>query len=329
MVSRKSFKEQSEINSSELDDNLGSLRLLQNIALTSRGPDGKVKVIQNSAGGHVTLTSLSGRLLSMLSISKPLLKMLTSSTEGQIQAFGDGGLFLIVCCVNIIELSENSPTGNRVLVELFDELMELALDVLKSDQFLGKIKLSLTSTVHMLSLVKTIFSSKPLCKLSDDSLTLIASMVVECFLSSVKDDNKNTNSVLILTTDCLPVNQSHYLPGILMLYPEISPSSVKKFQFVRKDSKILVALVTASMSGDSEEIMQGHFIQRGEFVAEQTVMELLETFCKHLIDCSVGLLMCQRVIHPTLKVKLRQNGVFVIERMGARFTSYIQNLTGK
>lgn len=329
MVSRKSFKEQSEINSSELGDNLGSLRLLQNIALTSRGPDGKVKVIQNSAGGHVTLTSLSGRLLSMLSISKPLLKMLTSSTEGQIQAFGDGGLFLIMCCVNIIELSENSPIGNRVLMELFDELMELALDVLKSDQFLGKIKLSLTNTVHMLSLVKTIFSSKPLCKLSDDSLTLISSMVVECFLSSVKDDNKNTNSVLILTTDCLPVNQSHYLPGILMLYPEISPSSVKKFQFARKDSKILVALVTASMSGDSEEIMQGHFIQREEVVAEQTVMELLETFCKHLLDCSVGLLMCQRVIHPTLKVKLRQNGVFVIERMGARFTSYIQNLTGK
>lgn len=328
MTSRKSIKEESEIHQSELSDSFKGLKLLKNIAITSRGPHGKVKVIQNSAGGHVNLTSSSGRLLPALSISRPLLKLLTTSAEGQIQTFGDGGLFLMACCLNIVELSENSLTGNRILIEIFEELMELALGELKSDNFLGKIHLSLSNTVQILSLVKTILSSKPLCKLSEDSVNLLASMIVECFLSSVKDDNKNTNSVLILTAEGKSVNQSRHVPGILMLYPEISSSCEKKLHLITKDKKIVVALVTTSMSGDSEEVMQGRYQQNIEVDAEQTVIECMKSFCHCIKDCGVGIVMCQKVVHPIIKFQLRQSGIFVVERMGAKLTSFVQDLTG-
>lgn len=327
MASRKSIKEESEIHQSELSDNFEGLKLLKNIAISSRGPHGKVKVIQNSAGGHVTLTSSCGRLLPALSVSKPLLKLLTTSAEGQIQTFGDGGLFLMACCLNIVELSEDSLTGNRILIEIFEELMELALGELKSDNFLGKIHLSLSNTVQILSLVKTILSSKPLCKLSEDSVNHLASMIVECFLSSVKDD-KNTNSVLILTAEGKSVNQSHHLPGILMLYPEISSFCKKKLHFITKDEKIVVALVTTSMSGDSEEVIQGRYQQNIEVDAEQTVIECMKSFCHCIKDCDVGIVMCQKVVHPIIKSQLRQNGIFVVERMGAKLTSFVQDLTG-
>lgn len=329
MTSRKSIKEESEIHQSELSDSFKGLKLLKNIAITSRGPHGKVKVIQNSAGGHVNLTSSSGRLLPALSISRPLLKLLTTSAEGQIQTFGDGGLFLMACCLNIVELSENSLTGNRILIEIFEELMELALGELKSDNFLGKIHLSLSNTVQILSLVKTILSSKPLCKLSEDSVNLLASMIVECFLSSVKDDNKNTNSVLILTAEGKSVNQSRHVPGILMLYPEISSSCEKKLHLITKDKKIVVALVTTSMSGDSEEVMHGRYQQNIEVDAEQTVIECMKSFCHCIKDCGVGIVMCQKVVHPIIKFQLRQSGIFVVERMGAKLTSFVQDLTGE
>lgn len=328
MTSRKSVKEESGIHQSELRNNLNGLKLFKDIAVTSRGPHGKVKVIQNSAGGHVTLTSSSGRLLPALSISRPLLKLLTSSAEGQIQTYGDGGLFLMACCLNIVELSENSLTGNRILIELFDELMELALGELNSDHFLGKTHLSLSNTLQILSLVKTILSSKPLCKLSEDSVKLLASMIIECFLSSVKDDNKNTNSVLILTAEGKSVNQSHHVPGILMLFPEISSSCEKKLHFIMRDGKIVVALVTTSMSGDSEEVMQGRYQQNKEVDAEQTVIEYMKMFCHSIRDCGVGIVMCQKVVHPIIKSQLRQSGIFVVERMGARLTSFVQDLTG-
>lgn len=329
MTSRKSIKEESEIHQSELSDSFKGLKLLKNIAITSRGPHGKVKVIQNSAGGHVNLTSSSGRLLPALSISRPLLKLLTTSAEGQIQTFGDGGLFLMACCLNIVELSENSLTGNRILIEIYEELMELALGELKSDDFLGKIHLSLSNTVQILSLVKTILSSKPLCKLLEDSVNLLASMIVECFLSSVKDDNKNTNSVLILTAEGKSVNQSRHVPGILMLYPEISSSCERKLHLITKDKKIVVALVTTSMSGDSEEVMQGRYQQNIEVDAEQTVIKCMKSFCHCIKDCGVGIVMCQKVVHPIIKSQLRQSGIFVVERMGAKLTSFVQDLTGE
>ncbi|XP_061174038.1 molecular chaperone MKKS-like [Saccostrea echinata] len=329
MSGRKSVKEESKVHHGELKDILEGIRLLKNIVQTSRGPYGKVKVIQNASGGHVTLTSSSGRLLPLLSISKPLLKLLVTSAEGHLQKFSDGGLSLMAWCLNIVESAENSVVNNRCLIELNDELMELALSVLNSDSFPGKVNLSLSNTVQILSLVKTILSSKPLCKLSDECLKHIASLIVECFLSSVKEDHKNANCIMILTSEGLSVDQSKYVPGILLLYPEISSSNIKTLHFnMIQDRRILVALVTASMSGDSEEVIQGQYHQNAEVNAQQTVIEYIKTFCNGIIGHKVGVIMCQRVIHPKIKSHLREKGIFLIERMGARISSFVQDLTG-
>lgn len=328
MSSRKSTKEESTVHQSELRDNLEGLKLLKNIVVTCRGPHGKVKVIQNSSGGHVTLTSSSGRLLPVLSVSKPLLKLLVSSAEAHLRMFSDGGLSLMAWCLNIVELSENSLVTNRCLIELYDELMELAAGVLSSNDFPGRVNFTLSNIAQILSLVRTILSSKPLCKLSSECLKHLTSMVVECFLSSVKGDYKNTNCVLILTAEGLSANRSNYVPGILMLYPEISSSCVRKLPFNVKDKRITVALVTVSMSGDSDEVIQGQYERNVEVNAEKTVIDYMKTFCDRLIGCGVEVIMCQKVIHPWIKSQLRQRKVFVIERMGARLTSFAQDLTG-
>ncbi|XP_062604775.1 molecular chaperone MKKS-like [Saccostrea cucullata] len=329
MSGRQSVKEESKVNHGELKDNLEGIKLLKNIVQTSRGPHGKVKVIQNASGGHVTLTSSSGRLLPVLSISKPLLKLLVTSAEGHLQKFSDGGLSLMAWCLNIVESAENSVVNNRVLIELNEELMDLALSVLNADSFPGKVNLSLSNTVQILSQVKTILSSKPLCKMSDECLKHIASLLVECFLTSVKEDRTNAYGVMILTSEGTSVDQSKYLPGILLLYPEISSSHTKTLHFNKiQDGRILVALVTTSMSGDSEEVIQGQYHQNTEVNAQQTVIEYIMTFCNRIIDHKVGVVMCQRVIHPKIKTYLRGKGIFVIERMGARITSFVQDLTG-
>lgn len=53
----------------------------------------------------------------------------------------------MVCCLNIVELFEDFLIGNRILIEIFEELMELVLGELKFDNFFGKIYLSLFNIV--------------------------------------------------------------------------------------------------------------------------------------------------------------------------------------
>ena len=41
-----------------------------------------------------------------------------------------------------------------------------------------------------------------------------------------------------------------------------------------------------------------------------------------------GLILCQKVIHPSVKVKLKQYGIDTIDRLGRQYTPYLCYLTG-
>lgn len=111
----------------------------------------------------------------------------------------------MVCCLNIVELFEDFLIGNRILIEIFEELMELVLGELKFDNFFGKIYLLLFNIVQILLLVKIILFLKFFCKLLEDFVNYLVFMIVECFLFFVKDD-KNINSVLIFIVEGKLVN---------------------------------------------------------------------------------------------------------------------------
>lgn len=106
----------------------------------------------------------------------------------------------MVCCLNIVELFEYVLIENRILIEIFEELMELVLGELKFDNFFGKIYLLLFNIVQILFLVKIILFLKFFCKLLEDFVNYLVFMIVECFLFFVKDD-KNINSVLIFIVE--------------------------------------------------------------------------------------------------------------------------------
>ena len=58
------------------------------------------------------------------------------------------------------------------------------------------------------------------------------------------------------------------------------------------------------------------------------VVDELLKFCEALIQSEVGLVLCQKVVHPRLKYRWRQAGVIVVDRLGLQPVAYVLKLTG-
>merc|ERR1712165_682305 len=102
--------------------------------MTARGPNGKLKVLHNNVGGHVTLTSSSGRLFSCLSVKNPLLKLLLSCVQGHIQSYTDAGLFAAGLALSLTLNSLDLDLHPRLIAEVYEHLLSESLSILKSPQ---------------------------------------------------------------------------------------------------------------------------------------------------------------------------------------------------
>jgi len=58
--------------------------------------------------------------------------------------------------------------------------------------------------------------------------------------------------------------------------------------------------------------------------ADRIVKQIIEYTCLH----NGGLILCQKVIHPSVKIKLKQYGIDTIDRLGRQYTPYFCYLTG-
>lgn len=56
-------------------------------------------------------------------------------------------------------------------------------------------------------------------------------------------------------------------------------------------------------------------------------LQELEAFARALVDVGVGIVACQRVIHPYLKRRLSENGVLPLERLSALNVASFQSVS--
>lgn len=80
-----------------------TLSVLKGVIASCYGPSGRLKQLHNGLGGCVCTTSQSSALLRNLSVTHPVLKVLTSSVQNHVSCFSDCGLFTAILCCNLIE----------------------------------------------------------------------------------------------------------------------------------------------------------------------------------------------------------------------------------
>lgn len=282
------------------------------------------------------MTTSSSRLLSAMSFSRPCLRLIVSSVQGHLRNHHDGGVLAGSLCLHLVlNAVEVESVGRKCVREVYEVLLKLIDEYLTSDDCAVSVTVDTSNVKVMLSFVRSILASKPVCGLRLASANYLAQLVLKAFLNSVPDVSSSflTDRVFNLQFDKKDITSSEVMEGLLLEWPEKSAAlGAQELPVIQVSSKnVRVALVTVSMSGDAEEFLTNRMEAQPQVVqsAADLVLKKMLAFCDWLHEKRVGILLCQKVIHPKVKSYLRQKGIVFVERLGIQPVAYIQDLTGE
>ncbi|XP_031959575.1 McKusick-Kaufman/Bardet-Biedl syndromes putative chaperonin isoform X2 [Corvus moneduloides] len=269
-----------------------SLSLLSGILKSSYGPAGRLKQLHNGVGGCVCTTSQSSAVLGHLSTSQPVLRVLTASVQNHVSRFSDCGLFTAILCCGFIENFRSLNVAPFTIIKISKHLLSLCMDHLKSEACGCRVSVDFGSVETLVCLTNAVLG--------------------KCMIVPVKGRR---------------VVDSTVLPGLLIEMPEFQlgkPLAVKR----TGSNTIKTALFSVSMSGDGFNAEEGTIAVHHGVSLEMSELNQLLNVGKQLVKDEVGLVLCQKVMHPSLKQYLKENGVIAVDRAGLSLMEPLGCMTG-
>ncbi|NXF72576.1 TCPQ protein, partial [Sclerurus mexicanus] len=307
-----------------------SLSLLSRIFKSCYGPAGRLKQLHNGVGGCVCTTSQSSAILRHLSVSDPVLRVLTASVQNHVSRFSDCGLFTAILCCSLIESFRSLNVASCTVITITRHLLSLCMDYLKSEACGCRVSVDFCNIETLACLVRTVLTSKPACMLNRTEVDHLTTLVLKAFLFTVPC-HVGANAVLgkcvIVPVKGRRVMDSTVLPGLLIETQEIQLG--KPLALKRTDSNMVkIALFCVSMSGDGFNPEEGTIAVHHGISLEMLELNQLLSVGKQLVNDEVGLVVCQKVIHPCLKQYLKENHVMAVDRAGLSLMEPLSRMTG-
>lgn len=306
-----------------------TLSVLKGIVASCYGPSGRLKQLHNGLGGSVCTTSQASALLAHLPVTHPILKILTTSVQNHVSCFSDCGLFTAILCCNLIESVQRIGLTPTTFIKLSKHLLSLCTGYLKSEVCGCRIPVDFSSTQILLCLVRSVLTSKPACMLTSKEVDHISTLILRAFLLTIPE-NAGEHIILgnsiIVPSKGQRVVDSTVLPGILI---EMSEIRLMKILPIKKSGSLKVALFRVSLSGDLSDIGEGSVVVNYGVSLENAILDQLLNLGKRLVSDHVDLVLCQKVIHPSLKQFLGVHRVLAIDRVGVALMEPLSKVTGK
>ncbi|EDL80306.1 McKusick-Kaufman syndrome protein, isoform CRA_b [Rattus norvegicus] len=305
-----------------------TLSVLKGIIASCYGPSGRLKQLHNGLGGCVCTTSQSSALLRNLSVTHPILKVLTSSVQNHVCCFSDCGLFTAILCCNLIENIQRIGLTPTTAIKLNKYLLGLSISYLKSEACSCRIPVDFRSTHTFLNLVHSILTSKPACMLTRKEIDHIGALILKAFLLTIPESAEERmvlGKSIIVPLKGQQVTDSTVLPGLLI---EASEVQLRRLLPTQKSSTLRVALFCASLSGDFSNAGEGTLVVHYQVSLENAVLEQLLNLGRQLVSDHVDLVLCQKVIHPSLKQFLSEHQIIAIDRVGVTLMEPLSKVTG-
>ncbi|KAL1287370.1 MKKS [Ovibos moschatus] len=305
-----------------------SLAALRGLVTSCYGPAGRLKQLHNGRGGSVVTTSQSAALLAGLPVSHPVLKVLTAAVRNHVACFSDGGLFTAILCCNLVENVQRLGLTPTTVIKLNKHLLSLCTSYLKSEVCACRIPVDFSSTQILLSLVRSILTSKPACMLIAKEVDHISTLILRAFLLTIPENAQEhiiLGKSIIVPLKGQRVIDSAVLPGILI---EVSEVQLMKILPIKKSDSFKVALFGVSLSGDLSDTGEGTLLVSYGVSLENAALDQLFNLGKQLVSDHVDLVLCQKVIHPSLKQFLRTHHVIGVDRIGVSLMEPLSKVTG-
>ncbi|CAF3664699.1 unnamed protein product [Rotaria sordida] len=283
---------------------------------TSYGSNARLKLIQTLDNSMSICTSISSRIQHQLKCQHLISRLLSTAIEKQISIYHDGGLyFSIIFCNFLIQFRDITINSNKQNL-LFESCLNLIDEINISQE-----TITFNSIHQLLAIVRAVIC-KPLAYNNSDLLReKLCLLSVKSFLENLTMINSSIEQ-LILTIKGLSIDESTLFNGLLY---QISIS--KSYLCSKKIRSCLY--FTISLAGDytiedldhiETDKQMFEWIQN---IAEHIIKQIIEYTCLH----NGGLILCQKVIHPSVKMKLKQYGIDTIDRLGRQYTPYFCYLT--
>ncbi|KAM9682070.1 molecular chaperone MKKS isoform 3-T6 [Dama dama] len=304
-----------------------SLAALRGLVTSCYGPAGRLKTLHNGRGGPVATTSHSAALLAGLPVSHPVLKVLTAAVRSHVACFSDGGLFTAILCCNLVENVQRLGLTPTTVIKLNKHLLSLCTRYLKSEVCACRIPVDFGSTQILLSLVRSILTSKPACMLIAKEIDHISTLILRAFLLTIPEDAQEhviLGKSIIVPLKGQRVIDSAVLPGILI---EVSEVQLMKILPIRKSDSFKVAVFCVSLSGDLSDTGEGTLLVSYGVSLENAALDQLFNLGKQLVSDHVDLVLCQKVIHPSLKQFLRTHHIIAVDRIGVSLMEPLSKVT--
>ncbi|XP_057559086.1 molecular chaperone MKKS [Hippopotamus amphibius kiboko] len=305
-----------------------TLSVLKGVLTSCYGPAGRLKQLHNGLGGSVRTTSQSAALLTDLPVTHPILKILTTSVQNHVSCFSDSGLFTAILCCNLVENVQRIGLTPTTVIKLNKHLLSLCTSYLKSEVCGCRIPVDFSHTQILLCLVRSIVTSKPACMLTAKEIDHVSVLILRAFLLTIPEnaqDHVILGKSIIVPLKGQRVIDSTVLPGILI---EISEVQLIKILPIKKSDSFKVALFCVSLSGDLSDTGEGTVVVSYRVSLENAVLDQLLNLGRQLVSDHVDLVLCQKVIHPSLKQLLRTHHVIAVDRVGAALMEPLSKVTG-
>ncbi|XP_067381376.1 McKusick-Kaufman/Bardet-Biedl syndromes putative chaperonin isoform X2 [Channa argus] len=312
-------------------DNTGictKLQLLKQLLGSCFGPTGRLKQVHNNIGGHVVTTSTSSVLLPAISSSQPFVNMIKTSILNHVSRFSDCGLFAAILCLTLIEQSKLSALTANVAIKVNKHLLGVCTTYLQREDCDCKVKLDFCSSQNLITLARSVVSSKPGCVLTEAETLQISKLVVQAFLLAIPCDEPGVVSLgktVTVTVEGYSVVHSAVFPGLLIhITDALSLNKVQNQPL----TPLRMVVFSASLAGDLSELEEGTIELHPDADIDSQILDQLLELGKQMVKEEVKLFLCQKVIHPVLQHFLRSHGIIVIERLGIALMEPLIQLTG-
>lgn len=317
-------------------DTLDAIKLLELVFASCYGPSGKLKLTQNSLGGHVTMSSSCGRLLQVLSYTNPMVKLLTSAIQGHINNYSDGGLFAGILATKLINSSLRLGHHKNLQSEIYEKLLRYSVSFLMPKNCTLKSRLDFKNLTLLMNFVKNIINKPGCCLQNKQNHDHISSIVLQAFLSSLNSEEKlhvhaagHITPIQYLCIEGKHVKDSQVLNGILYQLTKMTDLKfVTECLEKKKGFKLKIGIFRVSLAGDSSEILNVHYEKSTTMDTSAILIHQIEYLAQQAVNAKLDVLACQKVVHPRVKKMLQVHDIIVIDRLGLVQLQMLERMTG-
>lgn len=303
------WKMSSSLNNFMLSNNDYELlsRLLAFFSSSYGGQYAHLKLIRTLDQSMTICSSMSNRLQAQIKCQHRISRLVLSALQKQLTTYHDGGLyFTIVFLSFLLQFREiqNSISIFHSCLNLFDQI-EIDREIL-----------TLNSIQSLISIVRSVICKSLAYRNNQQIREHICLLAVKSYLENLSLNQQQ----FILTIDHLQIEQSNLFDGLIYTNSSIHLSNQQR----------TCLYFRISLAGDYQIENIDHIETDKEIfewirlTADRIARQIIANSCLH----HGGLVLCQKVIHPSVKIQLRKYGIDTIDRIGRQHTPYFCYLTG-